>query len=150
MDTLPPVPPAPSFRRPADYYSSPIEEVRPVFPRWVPYGCGTASIVLLIALVAGAAGVSSGAFGELFELVFASMQGEIDKMMTADVKPPQKAAFDAEMKRMRDAIRNNRLKIDQLQPLMRAVREASSDEKVTAPEVDRLMKQIHALNQAAK
>ncbi len=143
MDTLP-------FRRPADYYSAPLEEVKPIFPRWVPFGCGTAAIVLIIGLVGIAAGISSGAFGEVFDMVFSSMQGEVDKMMTADVKPPQKAAFDAEMKRMRDAIRSSRLKMENLQPLMRTMRDVISDERVTPPEVDQLTREVHAINASIK
>src|SRR2546422_5498937 len=89
------------FRRPADYYSSPVGEARPLFPRWVPYGCGTASIILLLLVFALGAAFSSGALGGLLELMFASMQGEIDKMFTPDVNAEQKAAFDAELKKMR-------------------------------------------------
>ena len=146
MDTPEITPAAPPFRRPADYYSSPVEDVRPVFPRWVPYGCGAASIVLILILLGAAAAASSGAFGGLFEMMFASMQGEVDKMMTPDVKPPQKAAFDAEMKTMRDALSASRLKMDRLQPLMRVMREVVLDEKVTPQEVDQLTKEIHAIN----
>ena len=29
-------------RLPADYYASPVSEVTPLFPRWVPLGCGIA------------------------------------------------------------------------------------------------------------
>ena len=34
------------FHRPADYYAAPLSEVRPIFPRWVPFGCGSASLVI--------------------------------------------------------------------------------------------------------
>ena len=151
MDSVDEITPqTPPFRRPADYYSSPVADVKPVFPRWVSLGCGTASIVLLIILIAGAAGVSTGAFSGVFELVFASMQGEIDKMMGPDVKPPQKAAFDAEMKKMRASIRNNHLKLDQVQPLMKTLREVSFDEHVSSAEVNRLTREIHQINLGAR
>ena len=106
--------------------------------------------MLLIALVGVAAGVSRGAFSGLFEMVFASMQGEVDKMMAPDVKPQQKAAFDAEMKTMRDSIRASKLKIDRLQPLMKAMREVVTDERVTSPEVERLTRELHAINAQTK
>ena len=138
------------FRRPADYYSSPVHEVKPIFPRWVPFGCGTAAIVLIILLVGIATAVSSGAFAGAFDFMFASMQSEVDKMMTADVKPPQKAAFDSEMKTMRAAVRDRRLKIDALQPLMRTMRDVVTDERVTPAEVDQLTREIHALNTPGK
>lgn len=147
MNTLPEVTSKTSFRKPADYYTSPIDESARVFPRWVPFGCGSASIVLLIVLALVAVGVSKGAFGQLFEYVFAQMQGELDKMMTPDVTPPQKAGLDREMKTMRDAIRTNKLKIDRLQPLMRDIRDISADERVTSAEVQRLTRELQALNQ---
>ena len=138
------------FRRPADYYSSPVQEVRPIFPRWVPFGCGTAAILLIILLVGIAAAASSGAFAGLFDYMFASMQSEVDKMMTPDVKPPQKAAFDAEMKAMRAGVRDRRLKMDTLQPLMRTMRDVVADERVTPAEVDQLTRELHALNTSPK
>ena len=138
------------FRRPADYYSSPVEDVKPIFPRWVPFGCGSVSIVLLIVLVIGAAMASSGAFGEMFDLVFASMQGEVDKMMGRDVKAADKATFDSEMKTMRDAIRTKRLSVDRVQPLLRSIREVSADERVTAEEVKRLTRELREINRGAK
>ena len=146
MDTPEIAPAPPPFRRPADYYSSPVENVRPIFPRWVPFGCGTAAIVLLVILVGVAAGMSSGAFRGLFEMALASMEGEIEKMMAPDVKPPQKAAFEAEMKGIRESVRAGRLKIDRLQPLMRTMRETVVDEKVTAAEVEDLTRAARAVN----
>src|SRR5436305_11572961 len=84
------------FRRPADYYSSPVGEARPLFPKWVPYGCGTAAIVCLLVVFALGVAVSRGMLGPMFELVFATTQGEIDKMFTRDVTPSDRQMFDAE------------------------------------------------------
>ncbi len=134
------------FPRPADYYSSPVGDARPLFPRWVPYGCGTASIILLLLVFALGAAFSSGALGELLELMFASMQGEIDRMFTPDVNAAQKAAFDAEMKKMRESIRTNRLTLDRMQPLLRTMREVASDERVTPAEAEQLTREIHEIN----
>ena len=134
------------FRRPADYYSSPVGEARPLFPRWAPYGCGTASIILLLLVFALGAAFSSGALGEVLEVMFATMQTEIDKMFTPDVNAAQKAAFDAEMKKMRDSIRTNRLTLDRMQPLLRSMREVASDERVTPAEAEQLTREIHEIN----
>jgi len=134
------------FRRPADYYSTPVSGARPLFPQWVPFGCGTASIVVLLLVLALGAAVSRGALGELLDLMFGTMQSEIDKMFTPDVTPPQRAALDAEMKTMRASIRANRLSLDHLQPLLRSMREVSSDEHVTPAETQQLTRQIHEIN----
>jgi hypothetical protein len=148
----PPALPTPSlpFRRPADYYSSPVGEARPLFPKWVPYGCGTAAIVVLLIVFGLGIAVSRGAMGELFDLMFATMQGEIDKMFTKDVQPADRAAFDAEMKAMRESVRQNRLSMERLQPLLRTLREVVSDERVTPEETQQLIREIHAINVTPK
>jgi len=150
---MPEVPPEPEqrspslpFRRPADYYAAAVGDARPLFPRWVPFGCGTASIVVLLLVFALGVAVSTGALGELLDLMFGTMQGEIDKMFTPDVTAPQRAALDAEMKTMRTAIRANRLSLDHLQPLLRTMREVSSDEHVTPAETQQLTREIHEIN----
>ena len=76
------------------------------------------------------------------------MQGEIDKMFTPDVNAAQKAAFDAEMKKMRDSIRTNRLTLDRMQPLLRTMREVASDERVTPDEAEQLTREIREINNA--
>jgi len=136
------------FRRPADYYSTPTGDAKPLFPRWVPYGCGTAAIVLLLVVFVGGVFAARGGMGQLFDFMFGSMQGEIDKMFTKEVTPAQKADFDNEMKTMRDAVRQNRLPIDRLQPLLRTMRDVTSDEHVTPAEADQLTKQMHEINTA--
>ncbi len=88
--------------------------------------------------------------GELFDLMFATMQGEIDKMFTKDVKPADRSAFDAEMKTMRESVRQNRLSMERLQPLLRTLREVVSDERVTPEETQRMIREIHAINVTPK
>lgn len=136
------------FRRPADYYSTPTGDAKPLFPRWVPYGCGTAAIVLLVVVFVGGVFAARGGMGQMFDFMFGSMQGEIDKMFTKDVTPAERAAFDNEMKTMRDAVRQNRLPIDRLQPLLRTMRDVTSDEHVTPAEADQLTKEMHQINTA--
>src|SRR5438132_5954439 len=139
-------PPSLPFRRPADYYSTPVGEARALFPRWVPFGCGTASILVLIVVFILGAIAARGGLGIAVEMVFGTMQGEIDKMFTPDVKPTDKAAFDAEMKALRDSVRQNRVRMDRLQPLLRTIREVSADEKVTPAEAQQLTREIHGIN----
>jgi hypothetical protein len=114
----------------------------------VTFGCGTAAIVVLIVVFLGGLFASSGGMGELLELMFGSTQTEIDKMFTKDVLPAQKAAFDREMKTMRDSVRQNRIPIERLQPLLRSLREITSDNRVTPAEAQQLTQQIHAINTA--
>ncbi|MDQ6801349.1 MAG: hypothetical protein M3041_10970 [Acidobacteriota bacterium] len=112
----------------------------------MPYGCGTAAIVALLAVFALGIAVSRGVLGPMFELMFASTQGEIDKMFSKDVQPADKAAFDAEMKKMRDLVRDNRVSMDRLQPLLRTLRDVVSDERVTPAEARQLTQEIREIN----
>ena len=88
--------------------------------------------------------------GPMFELMFASTEGEIDKMFTPDVKPADRAAFDAEMKKLRELVRDNRVSIERLQPLLRMIRDDISDERVTAQETQQLTNEIRAINSAPR
>jgi len=152
LDEITPEAPPPSlpFRRPADYYSSPVGDARPLFPRWVPYGCGVAAIFVLIVVFGLGLVAARGGIGPLFELMFATMEGEIDKMFTPDVTPNEKAVFGEEMKKMRELVRQNRVPVDRLQPLLRTLREATSDQRVTAAETEQLIRGIRDVNSSVK
>ena len=144
-----PQPPPPSlpFRCPADYYSSPAGDARPLFPKWVPYGCGSAAILVLIVVFTFGILAARGRLGDLFDVAFwLPMQGEIDKMFTKDVKPADRAAFDAEMKSLRESVRLNRLPMQKLQPLLQTLREVVSDERVTPAETQRLIQELRQIN----
>jgi hypothetical protein len=140
--------PTPSlpFRRPADYYATSVGDAKPLFPRWVPYGCGIASIVVILVVFIGGYFAVHGGMGRAMDWMFSSMQGEVEKMFTKEVSPVQKANFKAEMKTMRDSVRQNRLPMDRLQPLLRTMQNAIEDEHVTPAEADQLTKEMHAIN----
>jgi hypothetical protein len=147
-DILPPAPePRPlPFRRPADYYAAPLSDVRPLFPRWVPLGCGAASLVMMIALFAAGAWAGGGKGGSIFATLFGTMQNEVHDMYTKDVTPAQKAAFDAEMNALKTNLGNGKVSIDRLQPLLHEMRDASMDSKITPAEVAQLTKAAHDVN----
>jgi len=140
--------PTPSlpFRRPADYYATPIGDAKPLFPRWVPFGCGIASIVLIVVVFTGGYFAIHGGMGRLLDWMFGSMQSEVQKMFTKEVSAAQKASFESEMKTMRDSVRQNRLPMDRLQPLLKTMRDVTEDEHVTPAEADQLTKEMHAVN----
>ncbi len=82
--------------------------------------------------------------------MFATMEGEIDKMFTPDVTPNEKAVFGEEMKKMRELVRQNRVPVDRLQPLLRTLREATSDQRVTAAETEQLIREIRDVNSSVR
>src|SRR5438477_10852438 len=108
-------PPKLPIPRSGELLPSPGRKSKPALPKWVPYGCGTAGIVVLLIVFGAGIAVSRGLLGPFFELMFATTQGEIDKNFTRDVKPADRQTFDAEMKTMRALVRENRVSIDRLQ-----------------------------------
>ena len=156
MSDIIPVTPEPSapeprplpFRRPADYYAAPLSEVRPIFPRWVPFGCGTASLIVILVLLAAGTLAGSGKGGGIFASMFGMMQDEIHGMFTKEVTAAEKAAFDAEMKTLRQNLAGGKVSMDKLQPLLHEIREASMDSKVTPDEASKLTQAAHEINRA--
>jgi hypothetical protein len=130
--------PTGNFRLPADYYSAPLSEVRPIFPRWVPYGCGSASAAFLVLLFASSALLSGARVGGMMDMVVGMSLGEVRGMFTPEVTAEQKAAFDREVEAMRGGLRSNKVPLAKVQPFLQAMQKAISDRKVTPQEVDSL------------
>ena len=150
-DILPsaPEPPSLPFRRPADYYAAPLSDVRPIFPRWVPFGCGTASLIVIAVLFGVGVLAGSGKGGSIFATLFGTMQDEIHGMFTKEVTAADKSLFDAEMKTLRGNLAKGKVSIDRLQPLLRAIRDASIDSKITPEEAKKLTAAAHQVNNGA-
>jgi hypothetical protein len=134
------------FPRPADHYASADSQLRPILPRAARLGCGWASVVFVALLFA--AGTFAPRAGNVIDLVFRKMQDEVRNTFTKDVTPAQRAAFDAEMNRLRGGIRSGGVKLDHIQPLMKTISEVSADEKVDHGEADRLIAAVHQANAA--
>lgn len=132
-----------SYRLPAAYYTAPVADVRPLFPKWVPIGCGTASAVILVILFAGGAIVSGPRLAQLMDYIVGTSFGELKGMYTKDVSETQKAQFDAEVNRLRDGLRTDKVSVQNLQPFLKAMQTAILDKRVTPDELDRLTKAAH-------
>ncbi|HET7437224.1 MAG TPA: hypothetical protein VFN10_21125 [Thermoanaerobaculia bacterium] len=129
-----PPPAEPRFPRPADYYSGPAPHR--VLPQWATLGCGGLAVLVLLVIFVGAALVTRGSLSSFLDLVVGMSVGEMKGMYTADVKPQQKQALDAEIERLRGDLRAGRTSMQTLEPLLRAMRSAMADTKVDGPEVD--------------
>lgn len=138
-----PAPPARRFQWPAEYYSGPTPNA--VFPRWVPFGCGAASVLMLAILVAGGVWLSSGGLTDLMDWVVGMTMGEVRGMYTSSVTPPQRQLVDAEVERVRKDLRANRISVAKLDPLLRALRDAASDSKVDPDEAQTIVAEAHAI-----
>ena len=132
-----------TFRLPADYYSTPPADVRPLFPKWVPLGCGTASAVLLVLLFAGGAILTGPRLAQFMDYVVGSSLGEVKGMYAKDVTADQKARFDTEVKQLRENLRSGKVSMQNFQPFLKLMQTVMGDKKVTHEEVDRLTKAAH-------
>ncbi|MDP9362371.1 MAG: hypothetical protein M3P29_13100 [Acidobacteriota bacterium] len=146
-------PPAPTadplpFHRPADYYSTPGSLLRPLLPRWVPVGCGWASLVFVVVLFM--AGVFAPRSGSILDMLFGKIQDDLAQHFARDVTPAQRAAFATEMHTMRSAARDGKLKLDRTQTFLRLATDLDSDEKVDHAEADRLIAAVRDVNRSVK
>ncbi|HXA17561.1 MAG TPA: hypothetical protein VN380_11250 [Thermoanaerobaculia bacterium] len=145
-----PEPPAPAlpFRRPADYYAAPGHDLRPLVPRGAHIGCGWASVVFVILLFA--AGAFAPRSGVLLGKLFGMIGDDISVHFTRDVTPVQKAAFAAEMKRLRAATGEGKLKLDKTQSFLKLATDVDADDKVDHAEADKLIAALRDLNRSVK
>jgi hypothetical protein len=138
------------LRLPADYYASPVADVSPLFPRWVPLGCGSLAIVILVLLFAGGALIlgGGGGGGRIVDFFFESIGGDLRQMMSKDVAKPDRDALELEMKKLHDNISSGRVSLTALQPLLKSITSAIEDKRVSTPEVRQLTTVMRDLNRA--
>ncbi len=132
-----------AFRFPADYYCAPLTEVRPIFPRWVPIGCGSASAVILVLLFAGGALLTGPRLAQFMDFILGTSLGEVRGMFAPNISAAQKQAFETEVKQMRAALRADRISMQNIQPFLKAMQASIADKKVTSEELERLTKSAH-------
>jgi hypothetical protein len=145
----PPTVPPRRFRLPADYYSAPLAEVRPILPAWAPYGCGAAAILFLVLLFAGGSLMTGARLAALLDFVIATSLGELRGMYTPDVTAAHKESFDTAIKRMREDLRNGRVSAQDIRPFLQTMQKAVGDKKVTPQEVEQMTKSAASVKPSA-
>ena len=134
---------------PAEYYAAPPGDRRPLFAPWATTGCGIAALALLVlAFTAGYFASHGGAAG-LMGWVFSQTQTEIVPMYTKDVTAAQKSQLDWEIKSLQKNMAAKRVPLDRLQIILRDMRDAMLDQKVTSEETNRLIGDLRAANTTA-
>lgn len=138
-------PPAPRrpFRLPSDYYCAPLSEVRPLFPKWAPYGCGMASALFLVLLFAAGTLLSGERFGGLLDFVIGTSLGELRPMMATDITAEEKDRFEAEVQAMREGMREGKVPVARVQTFLRSMQRAIADQKISKEELEELTKVAH-------
>jgi hypothetical protein len=138
-----------SFTLPADYYASPVT-ARPLFPSWVPTGCGIASAVLLvIAFVAGAFVMTTGV-GKLMAYVIDSSHTEMKAMYGKDVSPAKRAQVDTAMNGISHDLAADKLAYAKLEPLLTTMRDVMDDKKITNAEADQLLAKVDEVRKPSR
>ena len=128
------------FRFPADYYSAPLSEVKPVLPKWVPWGCGIAAAIFIVILFLVGSLMTGSRLAALVDMTVGMSVGEVKGAYASDVTEAQKAAFDKEVDSMRESLRDGRISTASIQPFLKTMQQAIKDEKVTGAEVEELTK----------
>jgi hypothetical protein len=137
-----------AFVLPADYYSSPAPAS--VLPRGCAFGCGAASIVVLLFIFIGGALVSGGGFASFMDFAMGMSIGQMRGMYAGDVPDARQKSLEAEIDKMRANVRSEKVSVAALQPFMEQLRTAIEDKKVTAEEAAKLEESARKINGAAK
>ena len=135
------------FRFPAEYYSAPLSDVKPVLPKWVPWGCGTAAAVFILLLFAAGSLLTGSRLAAFIDFTLGMSLGEIKGAYASDVGDEHKKAFDKEVGAMRENLRSERISVKDVQPFLRTMQKAIADETVTRVELEQL---TNAAAQASK
>jgi hypothetical protein len=156
FDSLTP-PPAPvsntshrGFPLPAEYYSAPPGDRRPLFAPWAATGCGIAAVVLLIAVFAAGYFAAHGGATQLMTWFISSSRKDLTAMYAKDVTADQKAGFDREMAALQANLAAKRIRLEGLQPVLRDMRDAMLDNKVTSDELKKLIGDLQTANRGLK
>jgi hypothetical protein len=131
---------------PAEYYSTPTPEA--ILPKGVSYGCGAASVVVLILVVAGGIFLSTGGLTDFMDFVLGMSFGEL-KYASA-VTPAQKKALTTEVDALRENVRAKKVPVAKLQPFLQKLQNASTDGTVSSAEAKELESAAYALNASAR
>jgi hypothetical protein len=124
------------FVWPAEYYSGPSPAA--VLPRGVTFGCGAASIAVLLLVFAGGVFMASGGLVDHMDITIGMSMGEERGMYTAEVTPAQKKDLEDAIEQLRAGLRERKVSIAQLQPVLETMRKGISDKKLTPAEVQAL------------
>lgn len=136
------------FVWPSDYYSSASPER--VLPKGVAFGCGAASVVVLLVIFVGGALVSREGFADFIDFAIGMSLGEMRGQMTKDVTPAQKKTLEDEIERMRANLREQRVSVGAVQPFLQGLQKAGADRRITPAEARSLEQTARRINAAAK
>ena len=131
---------------PAEYYSTPTPEA--ILPRGVSYGCGAASILVLVIVFAGGVFLTTGGLTDFMDFVLGMSFGELK--YDPAVTPAQKKSLTTEVDALRENLRTKKVPVAKLQPFLQSLQKAGADGTVNAAEAKQLEGAAYALNTTAR
>lgn len=147
----PPPPPSPgspprtSYEKPADYYQTPpAQPDRKGCWKW-GLGCGGAGCLLIILLGIGAVLMAPKIIG----FFFGQLEKAVVESAAPDVTDEQREDLRREIAEIRRHLREDRISMEQLQPLLTETQRAIGDQLLTSEEVDELTRMMRELNERA-
>lgn len=132
------------FRWPADYYSAPAG--KGFVPRWLVFGCGGASVLVLALLFAGGAFLSGSGFTDFMDMVLGMSIAEMKGMYAEAIPADGKKSLESEIEAMRENLRDGKISVADLQPFLQKLRGVMSDNTVTAEEAHELERTARTIN----
>jgi hypothetical protein len=136
------------FHWPADYYSGP--SPRAVLPTAVTYGCGAAGVFALLVIFIGGALASGGGLTKFMDFAITMSVAEMRGMYAPDVSADRKKSLDAEIARLRENYREERVALQGMQPFLQELRNVVADGRVTGAEAGSLESVTARINARAK
>lgn len=104
-------------------------------------GCGIAALAFVVLIFAGSAIVSAtGGVNKIFAMMIDVTHQQLSPMYAKDVAPAKRKEVDAAIDGISKDLGNGRVGLQQVQPLLEAMKDAVADQTVTNPECDTLLK----------
>jgi hypothetical protein len=154
MDSIEPIvtpPPQPPVSEgswnPSRYYAQPpagLEKGRSAI-----FGCGAASLVILLLLFLAGSFFASGGLRMLLGYAVGEIAARIDPKTTPDLSPAERADLKNELDRAAKMSRSASVPLPKLVPLLEKMQTALADEKITKDEARELVQAVQQLNRPA-
>ncbi len=154
VPAIPPAPvSAPGRRRtplPAEYYSAPPGDRPRLFAPWAATGCGIAATAFLGVFFAAGYFATHGGMMRLMSWFISSSRRDMAAIYDKDVTAGQRTDFDREMTSLQTNLTAKKVGLEALQPVLRDMRDAMIDDKVTSAEMTKLLTDLHTANSGTK
>ena len=138
-------------KNPSDYYAAhaPPPASGKGCPKWLLTGCGLGGCLMLIVIFVGGAFFMKSGLPKVLDYAFSKVEKEVSSLAAPEVTIEQKDALRDEIALFRKNIREDRIQITEVQPVLKKLQNATSDQRLSPEEFDELTADLRLLNAAA-